>query len=488
MDGAILHPGAESTYAAEVRQPDAIVVGSGPNGLSAAITLAQAGRRVVVFEAQPTIGGGTRSAELTLPGFVHDICSAVHALAVISPFFRTLPLAQYGLEWVEPPAMLTHPLDSGPCGIVHRSVDRTVADAGEDGAAYRTLVGNVVDSWPRLERSILGPLQWPSHPLTLARFGLSAIRSADRVVRAFPTERGRAVFGGIAAHGMLPLEDRPTAAFGLFLAATAHLAGWVFPRGGSQRIADALASHFTSLGGEIVTSSPVRSIDDLPAAKAILCDLSPQPLLKIAGHRFPARYRRRLERYRYGMGVFKIDWALDGPIPWRDARCAEAATVHIGGTFAEIARSERDGWQGRVTERPFVLLVQPTLFDSTRAPAGRHTAWAYCHVPRGCDANMVAPIEGQIERFAPGFRDRILARSTMGPADIERHNANLVGGDIGAGVTDVRQLFTRPTWQTYSTPVKGLYLCSASTPPGVGVHGMCGYYAAQRALREVLRD
>ena len=468
--------------------PDAIVIGSGPNGLAAAIAVAQAGRRVVVYEAAPTIGGGARSEELTRPGFVHDVCSAIHPFAVASPFFRTLPLAEHGLAWIEPQIMLAHPFDDGAAAVVERSADRTADALGADAAAYRALVGRVADDWPRLESAVLGPFRFPRHPFAAARFGLNALRSAEAVARRFSGRDARALFAGIAAHGMLPLDRAPTAGFGLVLGALAHVVGWVVPRGGAQKISDALAGHLRSLGGEIVTSSPVRTIDDLPPARAILCDLSPTPLLRIAGHRFPAGYRRLLERYRYGMGAFKVDWALDAPIPWRANACSRAATVHVGGTLEEIAASERDAWKGRISERPFVVLVQPTLFDPSRAPAGKHTAWAYCHVPHASTAGMLERIESQIERFAPGFRDRILARSAMTPSDIERRNPNLVGGDIGAGVTDLDQFFARPTWWWYSTPVRGLYLCSAATPPGVGVHGMCGYFAAQRALRETLTD
>jgi phytoene dehydrogenase-like protein len=468
-----------------VPEPDAIVIGSGPNGLAAAITLAQAGWKVTVFEAEPTIGGGVRSAELTLPGFTHDICSAIHAMAVASPFLRTLPLERYGVEWIEPTAQLAHPFDDGTAAVVERSVEQTATALGRDRSAYTRLFAGLVRNWPRIERVALGPVTWPRHPISLAAFGLRALRSAEGFARSvFAEERTRALFGGIAAHGMLPLDRSLTAGFGLVLGTMAHLVGWVMPRGGAQKLTDALVAHLATLGGEVIANHRVTSLDELPPARAVLCDLSPRPFLRVAGRRLPADYRRVLERYRYGMGVFKVDWALRGPIPWRAADCARAGTVHIGGTLAELARSEEDASKGVVSDRPFVLLVQPTLFDGSRAPAGKHTAWAYCHVPSGSTADMLPRIEAQIERFAPGFRDQVLARAVMTPADIEAHNANLVAGDIGSGVVDLRQFFTRPTWRMYSTPTRGLYLCSAATPPGVGVHGMCGYFAAQRALAD----
>jgi phytoene dehydrogenase-like protein len=466
---------------------DAVVVGSGPNGLAAAIVLAQAGRRVVVFEAQEVAGGGMRSEALTLPGFVHDVCSAVHPLAVASPLFRTLPLDRYGLEWIEPPAVLAHPCDDGSATMVYRSLDRTASALGVDAASYRRLMQPIVDNWPALERSVLGPVGWPRHPLTVARFGLRAFRSAGRVARSFFSgDPARALFAGNAAHGMLPLDNPLTAGFGLVLGSLSHIVGWPLPKGGAQQVANALAAHLRALGGEIRTGAPIASLRELPEARAILCDLSPQPFLRIAGDRLPPAYRRRLERYRYGMGVYKVDWALDGPIPWRNPDCARSATVHVGGGFEEIVLSEKETSSGRHAERPFVLLVQPTLFDASRAPAGKHTAWAYCHVPPASTFDMLPRIERQIERFAPGFRDRILKRHVLAPADIERRNPNMVGGDIGAGAADLTQFFTRPTLHTYSTPVRGLYLCSAATPPGVGVHGMCGYFAAHRALTDVL--
>jgi phytoene dehydrogenase-like protein len=463
--------------------PDAIVIGAGPNGLSAAIRLALAGRGVTVYEALDTIGGGLSSATLTLPGFVHDVCSAVHPVAVASPFWRTLPLSQHGLAWIQPPAAVAHPMDEGPSAIAWRSLDQTAAGLGEDADAYRRLFGPIVAAWPKLVPTVLGTPRLPAHPIALARFGLRALMPATtRAARHFATARARGLLAGNAAHSMLPLERFPSGAAALVFTAYAHTTGWPFPQGGAQRLADALASLLRSLGGTIVTGARVDNVDELPPARAILCDVSPHPLLRIAGHRFSERFRRQLAAYRYGSGVFKVDWALDAPIPWRDPRVAQAGTVHVGGTIDDIAAAERDTWAGRLPERPFVLLAQPTLFDPSRAPAGRHIAWGYCHVPGGSTADMLPRIEAQIERFAPGFGDRILARHVTTTVDLERRNPNLVGGDIGMGVSDWPQLVRRPTWRFYSTSARDIFMCSASTPPGVGVHGMCGYFAAEAAL------
>ena len=468
---------------------DAVVVGSGPNGLAAAITLARAGCSVLVHEAKETIGGGARSASLTLPGFVHDVCSAIHPLGVASPFFRTLPLAEHGLEWMHPPVALAHPFDDGTAALLEQSVEVTGATLAEDAAAYQRLMAPLVATWEQLADAVLGPLRLPSHPLTLLRFGWHAIRSACGLAEGwFTGSRAKAFFGGLAAHSLMPLERPLTAAFGLLLGILGHFVGWPFPRGGAQQISTALAAYLRVLGGEIVTNAPVQCIDELPAARAVLLDVTPRQVLRLAGHRLPAGYRRQLERYRYGPAAFKLDWALDGPIPWAAPACARAGTVHLGGTLAEIAASERAAWYGEQTEKPYVLVAQQSVFDSTRAPAGKHTVWAYCHVPNGSTFAMTERIERQIERFAPGFRDRILARHVMPPAALTDYNPNYIGGDINGGVQDIWQLFTRPVIRLvpYATPVRGLYLCSSSTPPGGGVHGMCGYFAACAALRGVL--
>lgn len=464
---------------------DAIVVGSGPNGLTAGICLAQKGLSVLIIEARASIGGGSRSAELTLPGFVHDVCSAIHPLAAGSPVFQKLPLAEFNLELVEPPAALAHPLDDGTAIVLSRSFSETGATLGIDGENYRKLIQPFAENWDELAPDILAPLRFPAHPLLLARFGLKAFKSGRGFVdKYFQGERAKTVFAGLAAHSMIPLEDLPSAAFGLVLAIAAHSVGWPFPRGGSQKIADALGDYFLSLGGVIETNCSVGNIDELPAARAVLFDLTPRQILKIAGHRLPEGYKRRLSKFRYGSGAFKMDFALSEPVPWLAKDCAAAATVHLGGSFDEIAESERRHVNGEVSGKPFVLVAQPGLFDKSRAPEGKHTAWAYCHVPGNSEIDMTEKIESQIERFAPGFRDCILAKHTMTATELEKYNANYIGGDIGGGANILSQLFTRPVLRLnpYVLPAKGLYICSASTPPGGGVHGMCGYHAAQAVL------
>ncbi len=465
---------------------DAVVVGAGPNGLAAALTLAEAGRSVLVLEASETIGGGTRSAELTLPGFIHDVCAATHPLALASPFFRTLALERYGLKWIHPPAPLAHPMDDGTAIVLERSVEETAQALGEGRSHYRRLMRPFVDDWERIIEDTLGPIRRPRHPLALARFGLQAFRSARGLAQTrLEGERARALFSGLAGHSMMPLEKPLTAAFGLMLGMLAHAAGWPLAQGGSQRLADALARHLKSLGGRIETHSMVSSLSELPPARTILMDVTPRQLLAIAGDQLPTAYREQLARYRYGPGVSKVDWALDGPIPWKAGSCARAGTLHLGGSLEEIASAERAVWMGEHPEKPFVLVGQQSLFDASRAPQGKHTAWAYCHVPNGSVFDMTERIESQLERFAPGFRDRVLARSTLSAIEMEAYNPNYIGGDIGGGVHDLRQLLARPVARLmpYTTPIKGLFLCSASTPPGAGVHGMCGYFAAQAALR-----
>ncbi len=465
---------------------DAIIVGSGPNGLAAAITLARQGWRVQVLEAKETIGGGTRTAEVTLPGFRHDICSAIHPLGLGSPFFRSLPLKDYGLRWIQPDLPLAHPFDDGRAVAVHQSLELTAAGLGQDGDRYRRLFASLVTDWDKLAGQFLGPLSLPRHPLTMANFGLRALWPAKTAGRiAFRTEQARGLFAGLAAHAIMPLEWPATAAFGLILGTLAHAVGWPLPEGGSQSIADTMAGYLVDLGGEIVTNRLVRSLAELPSSRAILLDLTPRQAVSIAGDRLPTGYRRRLEKYRYGPGVFKIDWALDGPIPWTAEACRRAGTVHLGPTLDEIAYGERLVWQGKHPQRPYVLVTQQSLFDESRAPAGKHTGWAYCHVPPGSTADMTGAIEKQIERFAPSFGDRILARHTMTAHDYQDYNANYVGGDINGGVQDWRQLFTRPVprLDPYSTPLPNLFFCSSATPPGGGVHGMCGYHAARSVLR-----
>jgi phytoene dehydrogenase-like protein len=465
---------------------DAVVVGAGPNGLAAAVVLAAAGRAVLVREAGAEAGGAARTAALTLPGFRHDLFSAVYPLGVSSPFFNSLPLGRYGLRWVHSPASLAHPLEGDRAVVLERSVDATAAALGADEDSYRTLMRPFVARWPELVADALGPLHLPRHPLLLARFGLNAVLPAAWLARwRFRSPPARALFAGLAAHSTMPLAAAPTAAIGLMLGAAGHAAGWPVPRGGAGAITAALLAHLRALGGEVQTEAPVTTLDELGDAPLVLLDLTPRQVLALAGERLPAGYRRQLERYRYGPGTYKLDWALAGPIPWRAPGCARAATVHLGGTLEEIAAAEAAPWRGAVSPRPFVLLAQPSLFDATRAPAGRHTAWAYCHVPPGSAADMTAAVEAQVERFAPGFRDLILARHVMGPRALEARNPNLVGGDVSGGISDLRQLFFRPALRLnpYATPLPGVFLCSASTPPGGGVHGMPGFHAAQAALR-----
>lgn len=476
--------------------PRAVVVGTGPNGLAAAVALARAGCRVTAYEANEQIGGGTRSAELTLPGFTHDLCSAVHPLGIASPFFRTLPLARHGLAWVHPDAPLAHPFDDGTAALLERSTTATGETLDHvDARAWGRLLDPFVERWEAVFDDALRPIfHIPRHPLLMARLGFYGMRGAELLTRTtFDGPRARALFGGIAGHSLLPLTRPPTAAIGLMLAIAGHAMGWPVAQGGSQRIANALASLLIEHDGEIVTGTRIRSLDALiPAgapspADAVLLDLTARPVLEVAGARLPERYRRQLARYRYGPGVFKIDWALAEPIPWRAPECARAATVHLGGTFPEIAASAEAAWEGEVDEHPFVLLAQPTLFDPTRAPPGRHTAWAYCHVPNGSAVDRTKAIELQVERFAPGFQEIILARSTKNAVEMEQDNPNLIGGEINGGAETVYQFVFRPTVRLnpYTTPARGLYLCSSSTPPGGGVHGMCGYNAAVAALEKI---
>ncbi len=470
---------------------DAIIIGSGPNGLAAAIRLAQTGKRVVVYEANATIGGGSRSAELTLPGFIHDTCSAIHPLGVGSPFFKTLPLEQYGLQWIQPSAPLAHVWEDGTAVLLERDIRATAKNLGRDGATWTRLFSPLTSRWNSLAPMILGPLlKFPRNPFLLGYFGAGAIWSAQFFARTlFKNEKTRGLFAGLAAHSTLPMETPFTASFGMVLALTAHAVGWPLPRGGSQNIADALAAHLRALGGEIITNSRVENIDALPAANAYLFDVTPKQLLTIAGDKLRGTYKTQLQNFRYGPGVFKLDYALDGPVPWKANEALRAATVHIGPTLDEIAASERAIQDGRVTDAPYVLVVQTSLFDQTRAPHGKHTLWAYCHVPHGSREDMTARIENQIERFAPGFKNRILARSTMNPVQVEARNANYIGGDINGGVQDFFQLFGRPVWRAnpYTTPDKSVYICSSSTPPGGGVHGMCGWHAANAALRRAFK-
>jgi len=469
------------------RDYDAVVVGAGPNGLAAAIVLQQKGLSVLLLEGSNTIGGGMRSAELTLPGFMHDICSAIHPLAATSPFFRSLPLHEFGLEYVYPVVAAAHPFDDGAAAVLAGPVKETAVRLGRDEEAYMRLMGPVVRDWDALLPQLLGPLRWPSDPLSMVGFGVKALEPVTVLARRFSGREARGLLGGMAAHAIQPLTNVATSAFALVLMAAGHVKGWPAPRGGSVAIANALAAYFISLGGKIETGAYVRSLSQLPSSRAVLFDMTPRQLLQLGGHRWSSLYQRQLEQYRYGMGVFKIDWALDGPIPFTDMSCRQAGTVHIGGTLEEIVAGEAAAAAGGHPERPFVLLAQQSIFDPSRAPEGKHTAWAYCHVPNGSTLDQTEAIERQVERFAPGFRERILERHTFNTAQLEEYNSNYIGGDINGGIIDIRQLFTRPAlrWSPYRTSEKGMYICSSSTPPGGGVHGMCGYWAARRALSDV---
>ncbi len=464
---------------------DAIVIGSGPNGLAAAITLARVGKSVLVVEANDLPGGGARSMELTHPGYVHDVCSAIHPLGIASPFFQSLPLEEHGLQWIHAPSPLAHPLDDGNAVIVERDLTAMCASLGIDGPAYRRMMAPFLPYLNTIFEQILGPLKAPKNPLLLAKMGFRLLQSAETLRRHFETPQAQALIGGLSAHAVLPLDATFSAGTALMLGLTLHEKGWPLPRGGSQQITWALIRYLQSLNGEVITKMRVSSLKDLPHAHTILFDTSPRSMLQIAGHRFPEAYRRKVQALRYGPSVFKLDWALRAPIPWTAKECSTASTVHIGGTFSEIATSERDAWEGRTPAYPFLILAQPSLFDDTRAPKDHHTAWAYCHMPHGSTVDMQESMEKQIERFAPGFSKIIVDRSVMNPASVEEHNANNIGGDITGGVMDFGQLWKRPTSirHPYQTPDPQLFLCSSSTPPGPGVHGMCGYHAAKAVLR-----
>ncbi|MFC1848536.1 phytoene desaturase family protein [Chloroflexota bacterium] len=470
---------------------DAVVVGSGPNGLAAAITLAQKGLSVIVLEAKDTVGGGTRTSELTLPGFIHDICSAIHPIGAASPFFRSLKLEDHGLQWIYPPVSLAHPLDDGTAVLLESSIEKTARSLGTDSAPYARVMAPLVKDWERIVDDLLRPLSLPRHPMSFMKFGRYAFRSVYGLANSlFDGERAKALLAGLGAHSIMPLDVRFTASFSLMLGLLGHSAGWPVAKGGSQQIADALSGHFQSLGGHIETGTYVKSLDDLPKTRAILLDITPRQLLEIVKTRTDNQQFKRYRRFKYGPGVFKMDWALDNPIPWKAPECLSAASVHLGGTMNDIAEAEDAVWKGNHPNRPFVILAQQSLFDETRAPEGKHTAWGYCHVPNGSTVDMTEHIEVQIERFAPGFRDCIIARHTMSPSDLEEYNPNYIGGDIAGGAQNFWQIFARPALRftnPYAIPIKGIYMCSSSTPPGGGVHGMCGHYAALSALRNIFK-
>lgn len=461
----------------------ACIIGAGPNGLAAAIVLGQAGLQVDVLEAEATPGGAARTMELTLPGYRHDFGAAVYPLGAGSPFFSSLPLRDYGLEWIHSPAPLAHPFDDGTAVVLERDLSDTEASLRVDGKVWRKLIQPFVEHWNEFAPDVLRPVPaFPKHPWLMVRFGMSAILPARTIARRFRNKRTQALFAGLAAHSFLSLDEPLSAAPGLLMAVLAHAVGWPIPRGGSQSLTDALCRYLATLGGKVKTSSRVETLSALPGYDLLLCDVTPRQLLKLAGERLSDHYKRRLQAYRYGPGVFKVDYALHAPIPWKASDCGRAITLHLGGSFEEIAASEQAVRDGRHADRPFVLLAQPSLFDSSRTPQGKHTVWAYCHVPHGSNTNVLSKLEDQIERFAPGFRDCVATRHVSSPTDLERMDANLVGGDIAGGVMDIRQFLFRPTWKHYATSAKDIYLCSSSTPPGGGVHGMCGYHAAKMAL------
>ncbi|MFT3948436.1 MAG: NAD(P)/FAD-dependent oxidoreductase [Agriterribacter sp.] len=468
---------------------DAVVVGSGPNGLAAAITLQQKGLSVLLLEAKKTIGGGMRTEEFTLPGFKHDICSAIHPMAANSPFFRTLPLEKSGLEYIYPEVCAAHPLDDGTAAALYPSLDETAKALGVDKDAYTRLIEPVVKDWPFIDKDVLAPLSFPAHPFKMAAFGLKAMSSALQLSGRFSTVKAKALWAGMAAHSIQPLSNLATSAIGLVLMSAAHMRGWPLPKGGSQSLANALAAYFQSLGGAIQTDTYISSLQQVPAARAVLFDITPRQLLQIAGYRLSSLYKWQLSRYRYGMGVFKVDWALDDAMPFTAEVCRKAGTLHLGSTIEEIAAAESFTAKGGYPEKPFVLAAQQSVFDHSRAPEGKHTLWAYCHVPNGSKKNMTEIIEAQIERYAPGFRERIIGRHVMDTAAMESYNANYIGGDINGGIIDIGQLFTRPAlrFSPYRTSAKGLYICSASAPPGGGVHGMCGYHSAKQVLKDVFK-
>jgi phytoene dehydrogenase-like protein len=468
---------------------DAVVVGSGPNGLAAAIALQQNGLSVLLVEGKKVTGGGLSTQQLTLPGFLHDTCSAIHPLAAVSPFLKTLPLHEHGLEFIYPSVAAAHPFDDGHAAVLTGSVKKTARLLGADEESYLKLMSEVVDDWKEIDADVLAPLHFPQHPVSMARFGLKAMTSAQQLAKRFKTKEAKGLWAGMAVHSIQPLTNLTTSAIALVLMAAGHLRGWPIPAGGAHSIAKALSSYFTSIGGEIQTGLYIHSLKQLPSAHAVLFDVTPRQLLEIAGLNFSAFYKWQLRRFQYGMGVFKIDWALNEPIPFTATACRQAGTIHLGNTLEEITASECETSNGKHPERPFVLLSQQSVFDNSRAPAGKHVGWAYCHVPNGSTKDMTTAIENQVERFAPGFRDTILEKHVMNTVDMQAHNPNYIGGDINGGRIDITQLFTRPAlrFSPYRTSSKGIYLCSSSTPPGGGVHGMCGYHAAKQVLKDIFK-